>query len=134
MNEWSLLPNDATPEREQLLSQIHSILNSYRGGGRSPFLQPSPRETDGSQPLQVPSSSGSTESDHVNLSAANGDRFWLQESYPWVIVRLLPNAQRYIVARFYSRSQADEHKRFLNRFMPASEFEVVFNAPSEVAQ
>ena len=134
VNEWSLLPNDATPEREQLLSQIHSILNSYRGGGRSPFLQPSPCETDGSQPLQVPSSSGSTESDRANLTSANADRFWLQESYPWVIVRLLPNAQRYIVARFYSRSQADEHKRFLNRFMPASEFEVVFNAPSEVAQ
>ena len=34
VGEWSLLPNDGTPEREQLLSQIHSILE-HRGCGRS---------------------------------------------------------------------------------------------------
>lgn len=62
------------------------------------------------------------------------DRFWLQENYPWIIIRLLPNAQCYVVARFYTRSQADEHKRCLNRFMPASEFEVVFDAPPAVAK
>jgi hypothetical protein len=34
VGEWSLLPNDGTPEREQLLSQIQSILE-HRGCGRS---------------------------------------------------------------------------------------------------
>lgn len=50
---------------------------------------------------------------------------------PWAIVRLLPNAQRYTVARFFNRQDADDHKRVLNRFMPIAEFEVVFDVPSE---
>jgi hypothetical protein len=48
---------------------------------------------------------------------------------PWMLVRLLPNAQRYTVARFYNRQDADDHKRVLHRFMPAAEFEVVFDVP-----
>jgi len=50
---------------------------------------------------------------------------------PWAIVRLLPNAQRYTVARFFNRQDADDHKRVLNRFMPIAEFEVVFDVPGE---
>lgn len=49
-----------------------------------------------------------------------------------MIVRLLPNAQRYVVARFYSRSEVENHQRLLNRLMPAAEFQVVFDAPSAV--
>lgn len=112
-SEWSLLPHDATPECEQLLSHIHSIVDTYRGGGR--FIQPVKK---------VESS--------VDSTSNPSDRFWLQEHYPWVIVRLLPNAQRYVVARFYLRSEAENHQRLLNRFMPAAEFEVVFDAPSTV--
>lgn len=78
-----------------------------------------------SQPLR-PETNGDS------LRCCKADRFWLQENYPWIIVRLLPNAQCYVVARFYTRSQADEHKRCLNRFMPAAEFEVVFDVPLEV--
>lgn len=48
---------------------------------------------------------------------------------PWTLVRLLPNAQRYTVARFFNRQDAEDHKRTLHRFMPAAEFEVVFEAP-----
>lgn len=113
VSEWSLLPHDATPECEQLLSHIHSIVDTYRGGGR--FIQPVKK---------VESS--------VDSTSNPSDRFWLQEHYPWVIVRLLPNAQRYVVARFYLRSEAENHQRLLNRFMPAAEFEVVFDAPSTV--
>ncbi len=51
-------------------------------------------------------------------------------SRPWAIVRLLPDARRYTVARFFNRQDADDHKRFLNRFIPAAEFEVVFDAPT----
>jgi putative acetyltransferase len=48
---------------------------------------------------------------------------------PWAIVRLLPKAQRYTVARFYNRQDAHDHLRFLKRWIPAAEFEIVFDAP-----
>ena len=47
----------------------------------------------------------------------------------WAIVRILPNAQHYCVARFYNRQDAQDHLRMLHRFMPASEFEIVFDRP-----
>ncbi len=53
-------------------------------------------------------------------------------SRPWAIVRLLPNAQRYIVSRFYNRADAQDHLRVLNHFMPAAEFEVIFDVPSDL--
>jgi hypothetical protein len=96
--EWSLLPNDETPDRAQLLAQLHSILQ-HRGCGR--IAEPS------SHPSQ---------------------RFWNQKDYPWTLVRLLPNAQHYTVDRFYSRTEAENHKRFLGKWMPAAEFEVVFDS------
>ena len=46
---------------------------------------------------------------------------------PWAIVRLLPNAECYTVARFYNRQDAQDHRRFLHRWMPAAEFEIVFD-------
>jgi hypothetical protein len=51
-------------------------------------------------------------------------------SRPWAIVRLLPDLQRYTVARFFNRQDAEDHRRFLNRYMPASEFQVVFDVPN----
>jgi hypothetical protein len=54
--------------------------------------------------------------------------FWNQKDYPWTLVRLLPNAQHYTVGRFYSRTEAENHKRFLGKWMPAAEFEVVFDS------
>jgi hypothetical protein len=98
INEWSLLPNDGTPQRERLLAMIHSILG-YRGCGRT--AEPSPK------------------SNHS---------FWNQQHYPWTLVRLLPNAQHYTVARFYSRTEAQNHQRFLAKWMPDAQFEVVFDA------
>ncbi len=55
-------------------------------------------------------------------------------SRAWAIIRLLPDASRYTVARFYNRQDAEDHRRFLNRFMPAAEFEVVFDVPDEQLQ
>ena len=52
-------------------------------------------------------------------------------SRPWAIVRLLPNAQRYIVGRFYNRADAQDHLKVLNHFMPAAEFEVIFDVPRD---
>jgi hypothetical protein len=42
-------------------------------------------------------------------------------------LRLLSNAQHYMVGRFYSRVEAENHKRFLGKWMPVAEFEVVFD-------
>ena len=51
-------------------------------------------------------------------------------SRPWAIIRLLPDLRRYTVARFFNRQDAEDHCRFLHRYMPASELEVVFDVPS----
>ncbi len=50
-------------------------------------------------------------------------------SRPWAIVRILPNARHYTVARFYNRCDAEDHRRVLYRFMPMAEFEIVFDSP-----
>jgi hypothetical protein len=103
VREWSLLPNDGTPEREQLLVQIHGIVD--REGLHVPF------------------------SDRTcSPSTEQSPGFWSQPNYPWMLVRLLPNAQHYTVARFYSRAEAENHQRFLRKWIPAAEFEVMFDA------
>lgn len=50
-------------------------------------------------------------------------------SRPWAIACILPDARHYTVARFYNRQDAEDHKRVLHRFMPASKFEIVFDMP-----
>ena len=52
-------------------------------------------------------------------------------SRPWAISRLLPDARQYTVARFFNRQDAEDHRRFLNRFMPAAEFVILFDVPNE---
>ncbi len=46
---------------------------------------------------------------------------------PWAIVRLLPNMQRIVVARFRKRSDADGHWRILRQHIPKAVFIVVFD-------
>ncbi|MDP8964889.1 MAG: hypothetical protein M3O33_13100 [Cyanobacteriota bacterium] len=53
---------------------------------------------------------------------------------PWAIVLILPNAQHYTAARFVNRQDADDHKRVLQRFMPARKFEIIFDPPDEEEQ
>jgi hypothetical protein len=55
-------------------------------------------------------------------------------SRPWAIIRLLPDARRYTVARFYNRQDAEDHRRLLNRFVPAAEFEILFDVPNQQLQ
>jgi hypothetical protein len=43
----------------------------------------------------------------------------------WAIVRILPNAQHYTIARFVNRQDADDRRRALSRFIPEGVFEVV---------
>jgi hypothetical protein len=43
----------------------------------------------------------------------------------WAIVRILPNAEHYTIARFVHRQDADDRLRALRRFIPGGVFEVV---------
>lgn len=56
----------------------------------------------------------------------------VQEDYsrPWAIVRLLPDARRYTIARFFNRQDAHDHRNFLCRYMAAAEFEIIFDVPN----
>ena len=91
VSEWSVLPNEAHPAREQLLEVIHSALKSLKG------------KVTTEQPTE-------------------------HDPRPWAIVRLLPDARHYIIARFFNRQDAHDHLRMLNRFMPEAEFEIIFDA------
>lgn len=47
----------------------------------------------------------------------------------WAVVRLLPNFQRVVVARFRNPSDAEGHCQSLSRLMPDGKFIVVFDPP-----
>jgi hypothetical protein len=51
----------------------------------------------------------------------------------WAIARLLPDAQREIVARFRSRSDADGYMQHLCQVVPNASFMVVFDCQREEA-
>lgn len=50
----------------------------------------------------------------------------------WAVVRLLPNFQRVVVARFRTESDADGHCQSLRRLLPEAKFIVVFDPPDQV--
>jgi hypothetical protein len=102
VSEWTLIPNNTSPQREQLWQLIEHTLTSIRG------------EVMKTQPKR----------------ASQAEDY----SRPWAIIRLLPDARRYTVARFVNRQDAEDHRRFLNRFMPAAEFEVLFDVPDAQLQ
>jgi hypothetical protein len=101
VSDWTLIPNDTSPQRQQLWQLIDRTLTSIRG-----------------EVMKMPKPTSQAE----------------DYSRPWAIIRLLPNARRYTVARFFNRQDAEDHRRFLHRFMPAAEFEVLFNVPEAQLQ
>jgi hypothetical protein len=101
ISNWTLIPSDTSPQREQLWQLIERTLTSIR-----------------EEVMKMPKRTSQTE----------------DYSRPWAIIRLLPDARRYTVARFFNRQDAEDHRRFLNRFIPAAEFEVVFDVPNEQLQ
>ena len=50
-----------------------------------------------------------------------------QRLHPWVVVRLLPEMQRVVVARFRNRSDAEGHLQALKRLMPDGKFIIIFD-------
>ncbi|MBF2009091.1 MAG: hypothetical protein IGS49_27520 [Chlorogloeopsis fritschii C42_A2020_084] len=51
----------------------------------------------------------------------------------WAIVRVLPDMQRVLVARFRSRSDADGHLQRLRQLSPDTDFMIVFDFQSDEA-
>jgi hypothetical protein len=102
VSDWTLIPNDTSPQREKLWQLIERTLTSIREG----VMKTQPKLTSQAEDY----------------------------SRPWAIIRLLPDARRYTVARFYNRQDAEDHRRLLNRFMPAAEFEILFDVPNEQLQ
>jgi hypothetical protein len=102
VSDWTLIPNDMCPQRQQLWQLIEHTLTSIR----REILKTQPKRT-------------SQLEDY---------------SRPWAIVRLLPDARRYTIARFFNRQDAEDHRRFLKRFIPAAEFEILFDVPNEQLQ
>lgn len=45
----------------------------------------------------------------------------------WLVVRLLPNMQRVVVARFRTESDADGYLKIVRRLTPDGQFLVVFD-------
>jgi hypothetical protein len=102
VSDWTLIPNDMCPQRQQLWQLIERTLTSIR----REVMKTLPKRTSQAEDY----------------------------SRPWAIIRLLPDARRYTVARFVNRQDAEDHQRFLNQFMPAAEFAVLFDVPNEQLQ
>ena len=49
----------------------------------------------------------------------------------WAVIRLLPNIQRLVVARFHRCSDADGHAAALKRLVPNSIYIVIFDPIAE---
>ena|SRR4028119_1094395 len=99
VGDWSVIPKDDFPAREQLVSVVENALTKGE-------------KASASQPIS------SIEDFHR----------------PWAIARILPDARHYIVGRFFNRQDAHDHVRVLQRFIPAAEFEIVFDPPDEKGQ
>ena len=99
VEEWRLLPDDIHPSRKRLLSILKRILESIRGESMIGLAV-----------------------EQVSLESSVED-----DSRPWTIVRLLPDARCCTVARFVNRQDADDQVRFLQRYVPGAKFEVVFD-------
>ncbi|MEH1810457.1 hypothetical protein [Nostoc sp.] len=56
---------------------------------------------------------------------------YLEKLSPWCIVRLKPNMQNQIVARFRRRSDAEAHLQVLRRLIPGVSFTIIFNTALE---
>ncbi|MGG6269798.1 hypothetical protein ACQ4M3_30455 [Leptolyngbya sp. AN03gr2] len=68
------------------------------------------------------------ENDAVPNSAAENYRIRL---HPWCIIRLLPKMQRIVLARFRTRTQAEEYLRIVKNLMPTAAHQIVFDPETE---
>ena len=57
-----------------------------------------------------------------------------QQLHPWYIIRLLPQMQRLVVARFRRRNDAEAHLQVLHRLEPTAKYEIIFDPILEKAE
>lgn len=73
----------------------------------------------------------SQDTDHKAANSAAQAVAYKARLNSWAIARLLPDAQRQIVARFRSRSDADGYMQHLMQITPDASFMVVFDCQRE---
>lgn len=56
---------------------------------------------------------------------------YLDQLYPWCIIKPLPNLQRCVIARFRRRHEAEAHLRVIRRLSPHIPYSIVFDPISE---
>lgn len=56
-----------------------------------------------------------------------------QQLHPWCIVRLLPDLQHEVIARFRRRNDAEAHQRILRQQQPSKHYTIVFFPALELA-
>lgn len=55
-----------------------------------------------------------------------------QQLHPWCIIRLLPQMQRLVVARFRRRNDAEAHQQALRRLEPSAQYRIVFDPAIDI--
>ncbi|WP_414552640.1 hypothetical protein [Anabaena sp. CCY 0017] len=71
--------------------------------------------------------------DHKAANSATQAVAYKARLNSWAIARLLPDAQREIVARFRTRSDADGYMQHLMQITPDASFMVIFDCQREAA-
>lgn len=56
---------------------------------------------------------------------------YLDQLYPWCIIKPLPNLQRCIVARFRRRNEAEAHLQVIRRLLPHITYMIIFDPMPE---
>ena len=56
---------------------------------------------------------------------------YIDQLYPWCIIKSLPNLQRCIVARFRRRNEAEAHLQVIRRLLPHITYTIVFDPMPE---
>ena len=56
---------------------------------------------------------------------------YLNQLYPWCIIKPLPNLQRCVIARFRRRNEAEAHLQVIRRLVPHIRYTIVFDPISE---
>jgi hypothetical protein len=58
---------------------------------------------------------------------------YFDQLHPWCLMRLLPNLQNRVIARFRRRNDAEAHMRVLRQQVPMARYEIVFDVGGHVA-
>lgn len=66
-----------------------------------------------------------------SIASQSSARTYHQQLHPWCIIRLLPQLQRLVIARFRRRTAAEAHLQVLRRLEPTAHYEIIFDPSLE---